>query len=439
MGTLGTGNKIGNYLICEKIGSGAMGRVWRGIDEALGRAVAIKMLRTELSDHPELIDRFRVEARALGRLNHPNIATVFALVEENDELYLVMEYLPGETLHARLERRGALAVAECFPLFHHALDGIQHAHDAGVVHRDIKASNLMLDQGGQAKWIDFGIARLDGHKGSTRTGGLMGTPEYMAPEQVRGEAGTVQSDVYSLGVLLYKLLTGRSPFSGKGEFDVMRAHVESAPPPPRELGVAVNEDLEAVLLRALAKDPTDRFSSASAFQDALVEAGAPKPVRATPPPVPESEATLYDASPPPPEPTQPVLSAYPWEEDGIAGTVPGLDLDEGQRSVDRDAPTRLDPAPRSGRSRLAVWIGVAIVAAGAAVALDWIATSYRTGSDAPPAASESAPADAGGNVEGGADRGTQPEGSARDPAAAGPEPSDAARKSPGSPGWEIVR
>lgn len=438
MGTPRTGKRIGNYLICEQIGGGAMGRVWRGIDEALGRPVAIKMLRTELADHPELIERFRVEAQALARLNHPHIASVFALVEEDGEGYLVMEFVQGETLHARLGRCGALPFDEAFPLIHQALDGIQHAHDAGVVHRDIKTSNLMLGTGGEAKWIDFGIARLDGREGSTRTGGLMGTPEYMAPEQVRGESGTVQSDTYSLGVLLYKLLTGKSPFSGKGEFDVMRAHVETAPPRLSELGVDIGDALEAVLLRSLDKDPAARFQSARAFQDALVKAGAPKPARTTPRPVPECEPTLCDVSPPPPEPTRPALNSDSGQEDGIAATVPGLDLDEISPRIDPEAPTRIDVEPRSRASRVARWIGAAILAVGAGLALDWIGTSYRTDLDSPPATNESAPTETHAVDPRGADPGPPLEGAAGEPEA-GAAPNRAPRKAPGSPGWEIVR
>lgn len=438
MGKPRTGKKIGNYLICEQIGGGAMGRVWRGIDEALGRPVAIKMLRSELADHPDLIERFRVEAQALARLNHPHIASVFALIEEGDERYLVMEYIQGETLHDRLARGGALPFDEAFPLFHQALDGVQHAHDAGVVHRDIKTSNLMLGPGGEAKWIDFGIARLDGRDGTTRTGGLMGTPEYMAPEQVHGESGTIQSDTYSLGVLLYKLLTGKTPFSGKGEFDVMRAHVETEPPRPSELGVDVGDALEAVLLRALDKDPAARFQSARAFQDALVKAGAPKPSHVTPAPVPESEPTLYDASAPPPAPTRPALGGDSSGDDEIAATVPGLDLAEISQRVDQEAPTRIDVEARRGRSRAVRWIAAVIFATGAALALDWIAASDRADRAPAPTASEAAPAVTQAGDQPDAQAVPPPDEATAD-AEAGAEPSPAAREAPRAPGWEILR
>ncbi len=442
MGTPRTGNKIGNYLICEQIGGGAMGRVWRGIDEALGRAVAIKMLRTELADHPELIERFRVEARALARLNHPNIATVFALVEDGDELYLVMEYVQGQTLHAALERRGPLPFDEALPILHQALDGIQHAHESGVVHRDIKASNLMLTEGGSARWIDFGIARLDGQRGATRTGGLMGTPEYMAPEQVRGEAGTVQSDVYSLGVLLYKLLSGRSPFSAEADFDMMRAHVETPPPRLSELGVAVSEELEGVILRALDKSPGTRFQSARAFQDALVEAGAPKPARPMPVPILEGESTLCDA--PPPELTRPLDDDVVLEAEEIPATVPDIDLDELRHEIDPDAPTRIDPdAPtridpetRARGSRFLFWLGAAIVAGGLAIGANWIVTTQLEELAAPASLPEetveAAPAPPAAEAE--------PTAETPPPEPAGQGTSESAPEGPQrAPGWEVVR
>ena len=181
-----------------------------------------------------------------------------------------MEYVKGETLDSYLDRHGPLELNACFALFHQALDGIQHAHEAGVVHRDIKSSNLMLDPTGQLKWIDFGIALVQGRERMTREGGLMGTPEYMSPEQVHGEAGTIRSDVYSLGIVLYRMLTGGLPFSGQGEYDIMRAHVETEPPSARERGAAIGPTMESVLLRALLKDPEERFAEIRADMESAM-------------------------------------------------------------------------------------------------------------------------------------------------------------------------
>jgi serine/threonine-protein kinase len=440
MSTLRTGRKIGNYRIAEQIGGGAMGRVWRGVDEALSRPVAVKMLRGELSDHPELIERFRIEARILARLSHPNVAMVYALVEEADQLYLVMEYVKGETLDSYLDRHGPLDLNACFALFHQALDGIQHAHEAGVVHRDIKSSNLMLHPTGQIKWIDFGIALVQGRERMTREGGLMGTPEYMSPEQVRGEPGTIRSDVYSLGIVLYRMLTGKRPFSGTGEYEVMRAHVETLPPRPSEHGAAIDGNLETVLLQALAKDPAERFPSAAAFQEALIEAGAPEPVSGGTAAAASaaSEITLFDVPPRAGDPEAPAL----------APTRPDFDMldDEPPCATVRDADVPvLGPAgaARSPWLRTFAWLGAAIVLGGLAAAIQQIAWSDRALRDPP--ATRSRPAEAAsqpsGAVAPAADADAEPMPASEAPPGA-EEPAAAPRSAPAAPkarGWEIVR
>ena len=269
------GKKIGNYRILERIAGGGVGCVWKGEDEALGRPVAIKMLRPEMADRDGLLERFRAEAQTVGRLNHPNVATVYSLLEEGGDIFLVMEFVVGETLATRIRHDGPLPLEPCFDVFHQVLDGIHHAHEAGIVHRDIKPSNVMIDDRGLVKLLDFGIARSEGSPRITRAGGIVGTPHYMSPEQVQGEEGTVRSDVYALALLLYELTTGRLPFDAGAEFDVMRAQVESDPEPPRDCGADLPEPVEAVLLRALSKDPSERYPTVLAFQDALVGAGAP--------------------------------------------------------------------------------------------------------------------------------------------------------------------
>ncbi len=488
MSTTKTGQKVGSYRIGEEIGGGAMGRVWRGVDEALGRPVAVKMLRTELAERQGLIDRFRVEAQVLARLSHPNIAMVFALVEESEDLYLVMEYVEGETLNAQLKRRGPLDLETCFRLFHQALDGIQHAHEAGVVHRDIKPSNLMLDAQGQVKWIDFGIAHVRGHERMTRAGGLVGTPAYMAPEQVRGDAGTIRSDIYSLGIALYKMLTGKLPFTASGEFDVMRAQVEAPPPRPSAHGVPIDRRIEDVLLRALAKDPAARFASALAFQRALVDAGAPAMGRTgSSGPVAGAvgagrevhEATRVDpAESPTVHATRPILDAVladpgfeplaetkviPGEATTLEAAGPehetamtlALAPSLAEASTVRDLPPiELISLARSRAQRRAWW-GVALLAACLGAALNWIALSRLPGPEDPtrrPGAALVREAPQGrpeATAQGGAlagvarvdDRASPPSDATASPAPASRQPAarSGSSKRVRRDGWEITR
>ena len=205
------GQIIGNYKIEEKIGEGGMGAVYRGVDTMLDREVAIKALRPELASQDSIVERFRTEAVTLAKLNHPNIATLFSLFRQGEELYMVLEFVRGETLDSILKRRGALPAGEAIPVFCQVLDGIDHAHELGIVHRDIKPANMMLTEKGTLKVLDFGIARLLGSARMTRAGNIIGTLEYMAPEQVPRPETDGRSDIYALGMMLYEVLTGRLP------------------------------------------------------------------------------------------------------------------------------------------------------------------------------------------------------------------------------------
>ncbi len=263
------GRVIGNYRIEALLGSGGMGSVYRALDLMLDRPVAIKALRADAAAQPRSVERFRMEARTLARLLHPNIATLYTLVRSGDDFYMVMEFCEGETFESILRRRKRLDPAEALPLFAQALNGLEHAHRHDIIHRDIKPANLMRLPNGTVKVMDFGIARLLGSSRLTQTQHTIGTAAYMAPEQIRAEDVDARADVYALGVLLYELLTGRVPFQSESFFEVMQAHVLQAPPPPRQFASALPEALEAVILRALAKNPDDRFSSAAAFREAL--------------------------------------------------------------------------------------------------------------------------------------------------------------------------
>ncbi|HEU4428848.1 MAG TPA: protein kinase [Myxococcota bacterium] len=268
------GKTLGNFRILECLGSGGAGMIWKAEDLTLGRIVALKALRPELAADGEMAERFRAEARTLAKLSHPNVASLYSLIEDEDGLFLVLEYVEGNTLAALLATSGPLPFDSAFALFHQVLDGVGHAHEAGVVHRDLKPANLMVDARGRVKVMDFGIARMQGAARTTHHGKLVGTPEYMSPEQVRGEDATIRSDLYCLGVVLFEMLTGQPPFRAPASFELMRAQLEDAPPDPSALRPDLDPRVASALLRALAKLPAERFATTRELQEALRRAGA---------------------------------------------------------------------------------------------------------------------------------------------------------------------
>jgi hypothetical protein len=263
------GSEIGNYKIVEKIGAGGMGVVYKAIDTHLDRVVAVKALSPEFSGNATLLERFRGEARAQAQLNHPNLATLYAFLVENDAAYMVMEFVDGETFHAMVARRGPIPAEEAVPLFRQALAGIGYAHRLGIVHRDIKPSNIMLNREGIVKVMDFGLAKVTGEHGVTRTGVRLGTAYYMSPEQILVKPVDLRSDIYSLGATLYEVLTGQAPFHADSEFEILNDHVNTPPPPLTRAHPQIPSEIENAVLKALAKNPDQRFQSAEQFSAAL--------------------------------------------------------------------------------------------------------------------------------------------------------------------------
>jgi len=265
---------VGKYRFVEKIGRGGMGTVYRAVDESLERDVAIKILNSEITE-PEVMKRFRAEARTLARLNHPGIAVLHELYQENGDLFMVMEFVRGETFQQLSERLGPLPLEQVIGLGAQALDALGYAHRAGIVHRDLKPSNLMLSDHGIAKVMDFGIARIVGSEHLTGDGSMMGTPAYMSPEQVRGDEVDARADLYSMAVVLYRMLAARLPFEADTAIAFAQKQLYDPPTPLNEVRPDLPRWCQAALSRALEKSPHDRFQSAEEFKAALTEATRP--------------------------------------------------------------------------------------------------------------------------------------------------------------------
>jgi eukaryotic-like serine/threonine-protein kinase len=261
---------VGQYEIRDLLGEGGIGQVHAAFDTVLQREVAMKSLRPEMLSDTNFADRFRAEATSLARLNHPNITTLYSLIPDGKNLYMVMELVRGHTLDDILAKRNApLDVRESLAIIAQAADGLAYAHSMGVIHRDIKPSNLMVAENGVLKIMDFGIARVRGSQRLTRSGSIVGTLAYMAPEQLRGEEGDEACDLYSLAIVLYEMLTGTPPFSANSEYDLMQAQINQKPDRLISRVPGLDSKVEAAIMKALSKKPAQRFASTRAFSDAL--------------------------------------------------------------------------------------------------------------------------------------------------------------------------
>ena len=282
--TLAAGTRLGPHEIVAGIGHGGMGEVYRAIDTRLGRPVAIKVVANRWQDRPDLRARFHVEAEAVAALNHPHIAQLFDIGQHGECDYLVMELVEGETLAARLAR-GRLSIKEAVDHARSLADALGHAHRRGITHRDVKPGNVVITRSGTLKLLDFGLARIGEHRGAvtaavstvaaaggpplTQIGAALGPWQYMAPEQVRGEAADARSDVFALGAVIYEMLSGRRPFDRPTQHDTIAAVLEADPDPIRAVEAQVSPALERVVHTCLAKDPDERWHSADDVRRAL--------------------------------------------------------------------------------------------------------------------------------------------------------------------------
>ncbi|NVB84617.1 MAG: protein kinase [Kofleriaceae bacterium] len=284
------GSNIGRYKLIRVVGRGGMGCVYEGVHGENGSRVAVKVMAERFAHDAELTARFLGEARAVNLIHHENIVRVIDLVQlDGGRPVIVMELVDGITLRDAIAAQ-RLSIRGVVELLGEVLSALAAAHEIGVIHRDLKPDNILVTPRGHAKVLDFGIAKLlrplpDHDVPRTRTGVLLGTPEYMSPEQISGGAADERADLYAMGVVLFEAVTGRRPFEGRTDFDVMRAHVERLPPSPRELRPALPIALEQVILTALAKSPNLRFTSARAMAEALgrTVAELPDDASASPP------------------------------------------------------------------------------------------------------------------------------------------------------------
>jgi serine/threonine-protein kinase len=261
----------GRYTLLERLGSGGMADVWRAQDAGLGREVALKVLHENFARDAEFVERFRREASAAAKLQHPNVVGVFDRGEVEDTYYIAMEYVDGSSLRELIDR--GLNIGEAVEVARQMLGAAEFAHEGGIVHRDLKPPNVLVDRSGRIRVADFGIARAGGSE-ITRTGSVMGTAQYLSPEQAQGRDVTPASDVYSVGVMLFEMLTGRVPFDADSPVAIAMKQVSEAPPPPSSINPAVTPALDSVVLRALAKDPANRYQSAAEMIAALDAAEA---------------------------------------------------------------------------------------------------------------------------------------------------------------------
>lgn len=288
------GTTLGNrYVIEELLGQGGMSAVYKASDPNLKRVVAVKVIHPHLSTDPDFVKRFEEEAAAVAQLRHPGIIQVHDFNRDGDIYYMVLEFVPGETIQDHLKRLNdsgrKLSATKAMEYMASACDAVDYAHQRGMIHRDIKPANLMLNTLGQVILMDFGIAKIVGSQRHTATGAVVGTAMYMSPEQIKGEQPDRRTDIYSLGVTLYEMVSGRPPFEADSAMTLMMMHINDPVPNPKKLNPDVPDNLVAIINKALAKDPADRYQTAAQMAAALRNALAG--------PVPSARSTMVEETP----------------------------------------------------------------------------------------------------------------------------------------------
>lgn len=257
------------YEIIEQLGRGGMGTVYKVFDKKIEEDVAIKILKPEIANEKNTIARFSNELKLARKITNKNVCKMFDLNEHEGQHFITMEHVPGEDLKSFIRRSGQVSIGKALSISKQICHGLAEAHRLGVVHRDLKPSNIMIDKEGNAKIMDFGIARSTEAKGITEAGVIMGTPEYMSPEQVDGDEVDTRSDIYSLGVILYELVTGNAPFKGKTPISIAFKHKTDTPQEPSEFNIQVSESLSRMILKCLEKDKKRRYQSVDELNEDL--------------------------------------------------------------------------------------------------------------------------------------------------------------------------
>ena len=267
------GQKINDrYEIIRSIGEGGMANVYLGYDTILDRNVAIKVLRGDLSTDEKFVRRFQREALSASSLAHPNIVEMYDVGEDNGIYYIVMEYVEGKTLKQLLKKRGNLTLSEAIDIMLQLTDGMAHAHDSYIIHRDLKPQNIMIKDDGQIKITDFGIAMALNATQLTQTNSVMGSVHYLPPEQASGKGSTIKSDIYSMGIIFYELLTGTLPFRGDNAVEIALKHMREPLPNVRDFNPSIPQSIENIIRHATAKNPKNRYDSAREMHEDLLTA-----------------------------------------------------------------------------------------------------------------------------------------------------------------------